>query len=236
MHRRFVPQHNLLIHLPYWLSWWLGYRRTPPPRRAQYVVWFWSWVGAFCGLSVIMAVFGQAHYFIERHVPLLIASYGASAVLIYGAIDAPLAQPRPLVAGHFIGALIGVAITKLFLHLPPPRFEQLRWLAAALSCATAIVAMQITETTHPPAGATALLPAVDAAFTELGWYYLPVVLLSSALALAVALVINNVRRRYPAYWIVPPKLVPTAPGPGMGAAESTASMDPLALPASFNLF
>ncbi|TFY83558.1 hypothetical protein EWM64_g465 [Hericium alpestre] len=89
------PRPNILRHLPYWLSWWLGYRRTIPPRPSQYVVWIWSWIGAFCSLSVIMTVFGQAQYFIDRHVPLLVASYGASAVLIYGAHrSAPRAAPR----------------------------------------------------------------------------------------------------------------------------------------------
>ncbi|KAI0310918.1 HPP family-domain-containing protein [Amylostereum chailletii] len=192
---------NVFARLPPYLSRWFGYRATPPPKRPEYVVWFWSWIGAFCGLSVIMAVFGQAQYFLDRHVPLLVASYGASAVLIYGAIDAPLAQPRALVGGHAIGAVLGVCITKLFHLLPPARFASLRWLSASISCATTIVAMQITGTTHPPAGATAVLPSVDDAFTELGWYFIPVVLLSSALALAVALLVNNVQRRYPAFWI-----------------------------------
>ena len=64
--------------------------------------------------------------------------------------------------------------------------------------------MQITGTTHPPAGATALLPSVDDGVGEIGWYFLPVVLLSSTLALAVALLVNNVQRRYPAWWFVPP--------------------------------
>ncbi|THH03432.1 hypothetical protein EW146_g10444 [Bondarzewia mesenterica] len=140
------PPASRLSRLPLWLSRWLGYRPSPPPKRPEYIVWFWSWVGAFCGLSVIMAVFGQAHYFIERNVPLLVASYGASAVLIYGAIEAPLAQPRALVGGHFLGALIGVCIMKLFHLLPTEeRFDQLRWLSAALSCSTAIVVMQITD-------------------------------------------------------------------------------------------
>lgn len=64
--------------------------------------------------------------------------------------------------------------------------------------------MQITRTTHPPAGATALLPSVDESFTQLGWYFLPVVLLSSTLAMVVALLINNIQRRYPVFWISPP--------------------------------
>lgn len=43
---------------------------------------------------------------------------GASAVLCYEAIEAPLAQPRALIGGHFISALVGICITKLFGLLP----------------------------------------------------------------------------------------------------------------------
>lgn len=138
---------------------------------------------------------------------------GASAVLVYGSPEAPLAQPRALIGGHFLSALVGICVTKLFGFLPSEaRFESLRWLAASLSTSIAIVVMQITKTTHPPAGATALLPAIDAAVRGLSWYLLPVVLLSSVLMLATGLVINNLQRRYPTYWITPavPKTVPKA--------------------------
>ncbi|KAF9000902.1 HPP family-domain-containing protein [Cyathus striatus] len=193
-----------LARLPLWLTRWLGYRPSPTPKKPNYIVWLWSFIGAFCGISLIQAVFGQAHYFIERGVPSIVASYGASAVLIYGAIEAPLAQPRALVGGHFIGALIGICITKLFHLLPTEeRFSQLEWLAGSLSCASAIVLMQMTETTHPPAGATALLAAINSDIRDMGWYYLPVVLLTSTLALVVALLVNNIQRRYPVFWFQP---------------------------------
>ena len=82
-----------------------------------------------------------------------ISSQGATAVLIYGAIDVPLAQPRSLFGGHFLGALVGICITKLFHLLPTEeRFESLLWLAGSLSCSVSIVVMQITGTMHPPAG------------------------------------------------------------------------------------
>ncbi|KAH8112314.1 HPP family-domain-containing protein [Phellopilus nigrolimitatus] len=190
-----------LASLPVWFSHWLGHRRSPPQKRPEYVVWFWSFVGAFAGLSILQAVFGHAQYFIGRKVPSIIASYGASAVLCYGAIEAPLAQPRALVGGHFISALIGLCITKLFSL--SSHFESLRWLAGSLSTSLAIVAMQMTATTHPPAGATALLVAVNDEVWAISWYYLPVVLLSSMLVLVVALLINNIQRRYPVFWISP---------------------------------
>ncbi|KAF7341428.1 HPP family protein [Mycena venus] len=202
-----------LARLPRWMSHWLGYRDpdTPPSTPPNYVVWLWTFIGAFSGLSIIQAVFVHSHHFVDHHVPSIIASYGASAVLCYGAIEAPLAQPRALMAGHFISAVIGVCITKLFSLLPADRLEQLRWLAGCLSAATAIVVMQITETTHPPAGATALLAAVSPDMYSMGWYYLPIILLSSTLVLVSALLINNIQRRYPVYWwepVIPPMAKP----------------------------
>jgi CBS-domain-containing membrane protein len=224
------------------VSRWFGYRgpTAAPPTKTNYVVWIWSFIGAFGGLSVLQAIFINSEYFLQRRVPPIIASYvsvskralivfapltfrlkGASAVLVYGAIESPLAQPRALLGGHFIAALIGVCITKLFSLLHnEQRFDELRWLAGSLSTATAIVVMQITETTHPPAGASALLAAISPDITELGWsvvsrsipqqtlnrpfrYYLPIILLSSSLILAVALLVNNIQRRYPLFWLAP---------------------------------
>lgn len=135
---------------------------------------------------------------------LYLPRQGASAVLVYGMPQAPLAQPRALFGGHFLSALVGICVTKLFSLIPSAsKFESLRWLAASLSTAIAIVVMQVTDTTHPPAGATALLPAVDIDVWNLSWYFLPIVLLSSAMILAVALLLNNIQRVYPIFWITP---------------------------------
>lgn len=210
--------------LPPWASRWLGYHVSPPTPLPRYLTYFWSFIAAFAGLSVLQAIFNYSHYFTARHVPGIIASYvrkvskeifyhyinkfhifqGASAVLVYGVPQAPLAQPRALIGGHFLSALVGICITKLFSLMPSEsKFDSLRWIAASLSSAIAIVVMQATETTHPPAGATALLPAVDEAVWELSWYFLPVVLLSSTMLLLVGLLLNNIQRVYPVFWYAP---------------------------------
>ncbi|KAI9658006.1 MAG: hypothetical protein M1821_002666 [Bathelium mastoideum] len=102
-----------------------------------------------------------------------------------------------------------MSVTKLFSLMPSQsRFESLRWLSGSLSTAIAIVVMQITKTVHPPAGATALLPAINDQIWNLSWYYLPIVLLSSAIILVVALAIDNVQRRYPVFWFTPAVSLP----------------------------
>lgn len=205
------PTHKLgLAHWPAWASRWLGYRSASPSRPPGYIISFSSFFGAFAGLSILQAIFGHADYFFGKKVPPIVASYGATAVLLYGAIESPLAQPRAVIFGHIFSVLLSVSITKIFQLFPSEAgFEEFKWLAASLSVASSIVVMQITGTTHPPAGATALIAAVNPDVRNLGWYFLPVTLISCAVMLAVALLVNNVPRRYPLWWFTAPS--PTLP-------------------------
>jgi CBS-domain-containing membrane protein len=128
---------------------------------------------------------------------LIIGSFGASAVLVFGAIKSPLAQPPNLIGGHLISALIGVTAFKL-LH-------PWMWLAAAVGVATAIAAMHATKTLHPPGGATALIAVIGGEkIHNLGYLYALVpVTAGAAVLLLVALIVNNIpkTRRYPEFWI-----------------------------------
>jgi CBS-domain-containing membrane protein len=131
--------------------------------------------------------------------------------LCYGAIDVPLAQPRALVFGHFFSGLIGVIVATIFqFNLKDDPEPRLQWLAASLATAIALVVMHLTKSTHPPAGATALLPCIDPHIWALRWYFLPVLLLSSAIVLVTALMINNIQRQYPKFWVaqIPPPAAP----------------------------
>lgn len=103
--------------------------------------------------------------------------------------------------GHLLAALVGVCITKLFKL--NSNFEELRWLAGALACGLASAAMVFAKAVYPPAGATALLAAIDPNISALGWYFLPIVFLSALLILVSSLLINNIQRRYPLYWWTP---------------------------------
>jgi len=82
-------------------------------------------------------------------------------------------------------------------------FDGLRWIAGAAACAVSSALMTLTNTVHPPGGATALLAAVDPTISALGWIFVPLILLGSALMLGVALLVNNIQRQYPVYWWTP---------------------------------
>lgn len=116
----------------------------------------------------------------------------------FNTIESPLAQPPNAIIGHVLSAAVAVGITKIF-ELNG-NFENIRWLAGALACGLASATMTVTKTVYPPAGATALLAAVDPQVEQLGWYLLPIVLLSTVLTLITSLVLNNIQRQYPTYW------------------------------------
>lgn len=170
-----------------------GSTKSPPGVSLAEITW--SWIGAFLGIAAV----GLSHYgFLDggSDLAMVIGSFGASAVLLYGAVKSPLAQPRNLLGGHLLSAIIGVTSYKLF-------HDQM-WLAAALAVATAIAVMHATRTLHPPGGATALIAVVGSdRIHALGYLYavLPAGL-GALIMLIVALAVNNIprSRRYPEFW------------------------------------
>ena len=71
-----------------------GGAKCPPGVPASELLW--SWLGAVIGIGICGYL--SSAYFEPRDLTLLIGSFGASAVLVYGAIKSPLAQPRNLSA------------------------------------------------------------------------------------------------------------------------------------------
>jgi len=189
-------------------------RGERPPVSLRYA--FWSLLTATLGVLAIVemtSLFGH---------PLLIGSFGASAVLLFGATESPLAQPRNLVGGHILSAVVAVLVVALFGATESPLAQPRNLvgghilsavvavlvvalfgstpLTMALGVGLAIFVMNITDTTHPPGGATALIGvqgAVDPAFILLP------VLAGTLILLAVACFTNNVvyHRSYPRHWL-----------------------------------
>lgn len=172
-------------------------------RKVKYVIYketlvdykehFWAFLGSFVGLGIIAYL--QYGKLLESDFVFLIGSFGASCVLVYGVIESPLAQPRNLIGGHFISAIIGVTIQKLI--------PDILWLAAPLAVALSIILMQITKTLHPPGGATALIAVTGSTqIKTLGYLYVIFpVLLGTLILFFTALIFNNMttNRQYPSH-------------------------------------
>ena len=170
-----------------------GTTKSPPMVSASEIIF--SWLGSFLGIASVAYI--NFHLVNDSDFVMLIGSFGASAVLIYGATKSPLAQPRNLIGGHVISALIGVAAFKLF--------NGQLYLASALAVATAVEVMHATKTLHHPGGATALIAVIGSEnIHSLGFTYALIPAgAGAAIMLLVALVFNNIpgSRRYPEFWL-----------------------------------
>lgn len=156
---------------------------TLPPRAS------WQQIGlAWLGGALAIACVASTGDWLS--LSLLLGSFGASCVLVFGYPDLPFSQPRNVVGGHVLSSLVGIALLQAF----GPQ-----WWALALAVGTAIALMMATRTVHPPAGSNPVIIFL----AQPDWSFLLFPTLTGALLIVlVALVYNNATReaRYPKYW------------------------------------
>lgn len=161
-----------------------GQRAALPPRSPARRI-------ALAGLGAALAIGFVGLIAAKTHQPLLLGSLGASCVFLFGLPEAPFAQPRNVIAGHFICSLIGLLFLKSFGPAP--------WVLG-LALGTAVAAMFVTRTVHAPAGSNPVIVFLS----HPDWSFLLAPTLLGALGVVVvALVFNNAAHpnRYPLYWL-----------------------------------
>lgn len=172
----------------YWfkiLGRWRSCPLTCPIDRPDHRHILWSWFGSFLAITI------TSYLTVKTNYPLLMAPFGATTVLIFGVPDSPLAQPRNVIGGNFLGALLSLIILK-FLGSSP-------W-TMGLAVSSAIALMQLTRTLHPPSGAIALVVMM----TKPEWRFLITPAFEGSVILVLcAVVFNNLasERTYPKHWL-----------------------------------
>ncbi|RMH60472.1 MAG: HPP family protein [Zetaproteobacteria bacterium] len=141
---------------------------------------------ALLGLGLVAAV--HEWLYGSSDLPLIIAAFGATAVVLYGCPDAPIARPKNVFLGSLISALVGVLASQLLPMLPV-------WLVGMLAIGVALFAMTLSNTLHPPGGALAFIAvAGPPEIHALGlWFVLYPVLTGVSLMFVVA----HLTRRWP---------------------------------------
>jgi CBS-domain-containing membrane protein len=169
-----------LLHL-------VGLELTPTNHADKLI----SGVGGFVAIAAITLI---THWLCGPDALMpVVASMGASSVLLFANPHGQLSQPWPLAMGHLLSALSGVMCARL---IPDPIW------AGAAAVGLAITAMYYARCIHPPGGATALTAVLRASVVgKLGFgYVLMPVGLNVLILLVVAVLFNwpYEWRRYPA--------------------------------------
>jgi len=126
---------------------------------------------------------------LQSTVVLIMAPFGATTVLVFGIPNSPLAQPKNVIFGHMITALIGL-ICLHTLGVTP--------ITLALATGLAVACMMFTDTTHPPAGANPLLIML----TDQDWSFLLTPVVTGAVLIVLvgkiyAVIKTNMLVRWP---------------------------------------
>lgn len=142
--------------------------------------------GAFIGLFLVIAA---AKYLGELSGidEWLMASLGASALLVFALPQSPMAQPWAVIAGNTLSALVGISV----LHVVS---EPL--LALPLAASLSILGMFMLRCLHPPAAAVSLI-AVLGHVMHYRYAFFPVMIDSVLLILAGAAYSNLTGKSYP---------------------------------------
>ena len=164
------------------------------PYRVSHAERLISAAGTFLGILLIL--YCSQLFLSGVSTYLIVASMGASAVLLFAVPHGRLAQPWALLGGHFVSAVIGVSCAKLIPDI---------YIASAAAVGIAVGVMYYLHCIHPPGGATALTAVVGGEqVIELGYQYIITpVMLNTLVILLVAVSFNYLFnwRRYPAYLV-----------------------------------
>ncbi|WP_444994795.1 HPP family protein [Aliikangiella sp. IMCC44359] len=149
---------------------------------------YFSIVGAF--IATLFASFFSHKILEVEGIPMILASTGASAMLIFGIPHSPVSKPWPIVGGHLVSAVVGITA---YYCIP----ESI--LASSIAIAISMLAMHYLACMHPPGGATAVTAVIGGTNVhELGYYFVIVpVLFNSIILLSVAMAVATFRDKNP---------------------------------------
>jgi CBS domain-containing membrane protein len=123
---------------------------------------------------------------------MIVASMGASAIILFFIPGSPLAQPWPFVGGQLVSAVVGITCA---LNISETSS------AAATAVGGSVLMMLLLRCLHPPAAATSLTPIMaGTSITSLGYSFVLVpVAVNVVTMLLLAIIINRwvMGRDYP---------------------------------------
>ncbi|WP_198246858.1 HPP family protein [methane-oxidizing endosymbiont of Gigantopelta aegis] len=150
----------------------------------------YSTIACFC--SIFFVALSTHIVGLGPQYPMIIASLGASAVILFFIPNSPLAQPWPFVGGQISSALIGVSCALNIDEIAS---------ASAVAVGGSVLVMVLLRCLHPPGAATSLAPIMAGdSVISLGYQFvLHPVAINVGFMLLLSLLINRLlmKRNYP---------------------------------------
>ena len=127
----------------------------------------------------------------------LAASFGSSVVVVFGYPDNEFAQPKNVLFGHLLCALIGVIFVTLF---KISQDRMIFFLAIGLAVGLAVMLMMALKITHPPAGGNTIVVMI----AQNSFQFLIFPVMVGAITIIIGGIIYNrliLKKKYPLNWL-----------------------------------
>jgi len=126
----------------------------------------------------------------------LTASFGSTAVVVFGYPENEFAQPKNVLLGHLLCALVGIIFITLF-EIAQDR--SIFFAAIGLAVGISVMLMMVFNITHPPAGGNAIVVIL----AQDSFQFLIFPIMVGAITIIIGGVIYNrfiLKKNYPLKW------------------------------------
>ena len=127
----------------------------------------------------------------------LAASFGSSVVVVFGYPENEFAQPKNVLLGHLLCALIGIIFVTLF-NITQDR--SIFFITIGLAMGISVMLMMAFKITHPPAGGNTIVVML----TQDSFQFLVFPIMAGAITIIIGGVIYNrfiLKKNYPLKWL-----------------------------------
>ena len=127
----------------------------------------------------------------------LAASFGSSVVVVFGYPENEFAQPKNVLLGHLLCALVGIIFVTLF---KITQDRSIFYLAIGLAVGISVMLMMAFKVTHPPAGGNTIVVML----TQNSFQFLIFPIMVGAITIIIGGIIYNrfiLKKNYPLKWL-----------------------------------
>jgi CBS-domain-containing membrane protein len=133
-------------------------------------------VGAFIGLSLIGLIAQKADTM------MIIAPFGATAVLLFSAPKSPFSKPLNIFGGYLIATVLGALVLV---------YTDGGWLSVGTGLGLTIMLMHLAKVIHPPAGANFLIVTQG----HLSYYLIEPLFLGLITLIVIGISVDKIKAR-----------------------------------------